>query len=158
MPHRKRRATPKNLSKLQKFIRDRRVELKEQEGFTQADLAKQLPGKGMVGKTPEFIAMIEMGVRKPDLNEIPDFARALRVPSKALAKLAIKDVYPNLYQVLFGKKSAPKPKPFPAGKTETVQVPAEALEFWDEFRSLPEDIQSSIQRIVRQLYLGQTKD
>lgn len=77
------------------FIRHRRKELNK----TQLEIAKAL---GL--SSSEFIGMIELGTRQPNLERLPELALALKVKTFSLAKLAMMDVYPNLAKTIFRNK------------------------------------------------------
>lgn len=76
---------------LKDLIRKRRQEL----GITQNDIAKA------VGVTsPDFICLVEKGVRRLDLDRIPTLAELLRVDPAELCALALGEQFPMLAQTL----------------------------------------------------------
>jgi len=81
---------------LSNYIRHRRYFL----GKTQKTIAEA------IGVTPDFIALIESGERRLDLDKIPLLADALEVNRMALCQQALRERAPALYGQLF---------PIPAG-------------------------------------------
>lgn len=76
---------------LSNYIRHRRDFL----GKTQKVVAEA------VGVTPDFIALIEAGERRLDLDKVPLLADALEVSRTALCQQALRERAPALYGQLF---------------------------------------------------------
>lgn len=57
------------------------------------------------GYKPEFISMVEKGIRMPDMDRIPDFAEALQITPFSLAKMAMMAQFPRLARMIFRNKN-----------------------------------------------------
>ena len=133
-----------DVGKLAQLISARRRDL----GKTQAEVAKI-----MGYSSPEFIGMVESGIRTMDLNKIPRLAEALHLNPAELCQMALFEEHPSLFAVLFGQSK----KQFTVhkgGATKTVKIPEPVLDFLHKFYDLPGPVRNSIIVIVESLYSG----
>lgn len=79
------------------FIRQRRREL----SLTQREVAAALKVSA-----PEFVGMIESGLRKPNFERLPALAEVLQVPILEMIQMAFADVYPSLVGYLTQEQTA----------------------------------------------------
>jgi transcriptional regulator with XRE-family HTH domain len=79
------------------FIRRRRREL----SLTQREVAAALKVSA-----PEFVGMIEAGIRKPNFERLPALAEVLKVSTLEMIQLAFADVYPSLVGYLTSEQTA----------------------------------------------------
>ena len=79
------------------FIRQRRREL----SLTQREVAAALKVSA-----PEFVGMIESGLRKPNFERLPALAEVLQVPVLEMIQMAFADVYPSLVGYLTQEQTA----------------------------------------------------
>ncbi len=133
-----------NITTLAQLISARRRDL----GKTQAEIAKA------VGfSSPEFIGMVEGGIRTMDLNKIPRLADALQLDRADLCRMALYEEHPSLFAVLFGQSK----KQFTiheGGATKSVKIPEPVLDFLHKFYDLPAPLRNSITIMVESLYSG----
>lgn len=79
------------IMRLRELLRKRRDAL----GLTQLDVARA------VGVTsPDFISLVEKGIRNLDLDRVPRLAEVLRVDSPELCRIALEEQYPLLAHAL----------------------------------------------------------
>lgn len=81
---------------LPEFIRRRRNEL----NLTQTDVAQAV---GV--QSPDFISLIEQGLRNLSLDRIPMLAQVLQVEAVELCKMALEQQFPLLADCLFSEQS-----------------------------------------------------
>ena len=143
MPPRRSRKSKGQVTELTSFISERRLAL----GRTQAEIAQNI---GV--KSPEFIGMVEAGIRRIDLNRVPILARALEHDPAQLCKLALQEQAPELFRTLFGGGYSFSPKELSPQEVRTVQVSHEASEFLERLNALPADLRRVIDGLVRYLY------
>jgi len=143
-PKTKRAVVAGNIATLAQLISARRRDL----GKTQAEIAKA------VGfSSPEFIGMVEGGIRTMDLNKIPRLADALELDRVDLCRMALYEELPSMFAVLFGRSK----KQFTiheGGATKSVRIPEPALDFLHKFYDLPAPVRNSITIMVESLYSG----
>ncbi len=134
----------RNVTEFQRTIRERRKEL----GRSQADIARAI---GI--DSPEFISMLELGVRRIDLNRVPALARALELDSSTLCQHALWEAAPEMFRTLFGENYAPgRVEPAPPEEPRTLKVSPDMADFWERYTSLPEQLRLAIDTIVKSLY------
>jgi transcriptional regulator with XRE-family HTH domain len=76
---------------LSEFIRRRRNEL----SLTQAHVALR-----MGFKSPDYISLLEQGMRNLDLDKVPALAGILQIDAAMLCKMALEDQYPIMAKCL----------------------------------------------------------
>lgn len=76
---------------LRDYIKSRRTQL----GLTQAQLAKAI---GVA--SPDFISMVETGVRNFDPDRIPALAKALNTPADVMCWMALDEMFPTFADTL----------------------------------------------------------
>ncbi|HLW80036.1 MAG TPA: helix-turn-helix transcriptional regulator [Terriglobia bacterium] len=81
------------------FMRQRRLEL----DLTQREVAE------VVGVTPDFIALLEAGMRRLDLARMPRLADALSTARGDLCAWALLDRCPELFAEIFSVESVAAP-------------------------------------------------
>ncbi len=82
---------PDSADSLRLYIRQRRQELDK----TQREIALAC------GVTPDYIALIEAGVRRLELQRVPYLADALNVDRAELCRRALAERAPRFYRELF---------------------------------------------------------
>lgn len=134
----------RNASEFQRIIREKRKEL----GRSQADVARAI---GI--ESPEFISMVELGVRRIDLNRVPALARALELDATKLCQYVLWDAAPEMFRTLFGENYAPgRVPPAPPEQLSILEIPPDMADFWQRYTSLPEELRLAIDTIVKSLY------
>jgi transcriptional regulator with XRE-family HTH domain len=84
-----------NQLSLPDFIRKKRTGL----GLTQAKVADR-----MGFKSPDYMSLVEQGLRNVDLDRIPQLAEILQVDPAELGKMALEHMYPVLSHCLIKGK------------------------------------------------------
>jgi transcriptional regulator with XRE-family HTH domain len=82
------------------IIRERREELNLSQGAVASKLKIS---------SPEFIGMVEKGVRRLELNKVPLLAVALQLDSLDLCRIALHEAHPGFYTAIFGPKPPERP-------------------------------------------------
>ena len=119
MPPRRRREHKGQVTEFTRVISERRLAL----GKTQAEIARAI---GV--SSPEFIGMVEAGLRRIDLNRVPMLARALNYDPAELCKLAVQEQAPELFRTLFGGAYSFTPKELSPQEVNTVHVSRDTRE------------------------------
>jgi transcriptional regulator with XRE-family HTH domain len=120
---------------LREIIRRRRQDL----GLTQLDVAR---ATGIA--SPDFISLVEKGVRRLDLDRIPQLVQLLRLDAVELCKLALEEQYPVLTAALVKGKAI---RTRSSGKLSTeVDLAAERL------LSLPPSARTMVMNMINLLY------
>ncbi|PYU91538.1 MAG: hypothetical protein DMG25_14480 [Acidobacteria bacterium] len=143
MPPRRRREHKGQVSEFTKVISERRLAL----GKTQAEIARDI---GV--SSPEFIGMVEAGLRRIDLNRVPMLARALNYDPAELCKLALQEQAPELFRTLFGGAYSFTPKELSPQEVNTVHVSRDTRELLERLHALPAELTRLIEGLVRYLY------
>ncbi len=133
----------RNVTEFQRIIRERRLEITK----SQAQVAVEI---GV--SSPEFISMVELGIRRVDLNRVPALARSLGLDPGSLCQQALWEEAPEMFRILFGEHYAPKVELAAPGQATTIHVLPEAADFWDRFSALPDDVRRAVDTIVKSLY------
>jgi len=97
------------------FIRKRRREL----SLTQREVAA-----ARKVSAPEFVGMIEAGLRKPNFERLPALAEVLQVPVLDMIQMAFADVYPSLIGYLTNEQTAQSAKASRMGQKLYALAPA----------------------------------
>src|ERR1017187_4720795 len=109
-------------------------------GLTQRDVAQAL---GL--RTDEFVGLMERGQRQPNYERLPELATALQTPVFVLFRLAIRDVYPGLAQILF-RKTVGFRKP---------SRPPKTYDLMDRLDSLSPNVRRTIIEMINRLHQEQ---
>jgi transcriptional regulator with XRE-family HTH domain len=113
------------------------------EGLSQVAVAKE-----MGHKTPEWLGLIEGGLRSIDLEKIPRLAGILKVDATDLAVLAMFEYYPGVSSLLFPTRGGLTPRDA-AG--EQVQLLPETLEHAQRFETLSVEHRQLVDGMARAL-------
>ena len=133
----------RNVTEFQRIIRERRLEIAKSQAQVAVDIGVS---------SSEFISMVELGIRRVDLNRVPSLARSLDLDPKTLSEQALMEEAPEVFRTLFGEHYAPKVELAPPGGQSTLLVGPEALDFWERYTALPKEVQLAINTIVKSLY------
>ena len=148
MPGRRRRNLNAQITEFQRVIRERRLELRK----SQAEIA------GAIGLlSPEFISMVEVGIRKIDLNRVPDLARALQYDPSDLCRLALKEEAPALYEVLFPDDGGGPLREAEPESGEPILVSSAMGDLIRRLECLPAEVKGNIEALVKFLYMAYLK-
>lgn len=130
---------------LAQFIRKRREEL----GLTQAQVAQAI---GI--RSPEFIGLVENGLRCIDLDRVPKLSDALQTDRGDLCRLALSEQAPIIYAVLFGSPVEISPRTTKGGK-KSMSLTQETYDFLQKFYMLPSHVRNNLVNLVDQFCSAQ---
>jgi transcriptional regulator with XRE-family HTH domain len=117
-----------------KMVRDRREELH----LSREDIAHK------VNRTASWLALVEAGRRKPDLDVVPLLARAIEKDPRAFTETFLHLHFPAAARVLFDR-----PAPEVADQTPTFSLDAYHL-----LEELPSQFRSPIEHLIRSIHSG----
>ena len=95
-----------------------------------------------VNRTPSWLALVEGGRRKPDLDVVPFLARAIDKDPRAFTELFIHLHFPAAARVLFDR-------PAPEVKDERSAFSDDACRVFEE---LPDQFRGPIEHLIRSIH------
>ena len=118
-------------------------QMREQTGLSQSDLGRVL---GLAGK--QFVSMIENGRTRIPLDQVPLWAKALKVEPKQLMKLLMRCYEPLAFAILFEEEAADLSQRFSeVMEQEPVEPAAEAMR-WSDMPALIVGMQGQIDALA----------
>ena len=91
---------PRTMEKRTNYFGPYIKKLRHKSGLTQRQVAEALDVS-----SPEFVGMIESGLRKPNFERLPALAKVLEVSVLEMIQMAFADVYPSLVPYLTYEQS-----------------------------------------------------